>query len=345
MNVALLGTGLLGQAVADRLQPQATATAYNRSHEKTASLRQRGIRIAPMPKRPCPVQRWFCFYFGRVGHSLRAVRSRPPAGRITRRTIIQMGTIGPAESRSIQQEIERVGGRYLEAPVLGSIAEAHAGTLLIMVGATPEHYAEYVPLLRSLGSEVHLIGPVGKAAMLKLALNQLIAAEMAAFALSLGLVRREGVAVESFMGGVAKKRFVRADVRQKTVSAVRAELRQSKLFHAPLAERCGVSSQCSRNHTPSYRRTPGYPVAAHREPLLEDWEPWTTRLSMRRLIRWKPLAVTVTEETDPWAGSDYPPLIELSGRETGHQPCSEQHHARCAYTTTGPRLPNSSPTA
>jgi 3-hydroxyisobutyrate dehydrogenase len=37
-----------------------------------------------------------------------------------------MGTIGPSESCSIGEEIERLGGQYLEAPVLGSIAEAKA---------------------------------------------------------------------------------------------------------------------------------------------------------------------------------------------------------------------------
>jgi 3-hydroxyisobutyrate dehydrogenase len=43
------------------------------------------------------------------------------------------------------------------------------------------------------------IGRIGQAAALKLALNQLIAAEIAAFSLSLGLVRRENIDVATFM--------------------------------------------------------------------------------------------------------------------------------------------------
>ena len=150
--------------------------------------------------------------------AIRAVLFEPAnSAELKHRTIIQMGTIGPTESRLVQREIERFGGRYLEAPVLGSIAEARAGTLLIMVGANPEQYAEYASLWQSLGSEVQLIGPVGKAAALKLALNQLIAAEMAAFALSLGLVRREGVATESFMG-ILRKSAVYAPMFDKKLS-------------------------------------------------------------------------------------------------------------------------------
>lgn len=205
MNVALLGTGLLGQAVAERLQSTGhSLTAYNRSLEKTRPLQQRGIRIAATAEEAMSDSEVVLLLLADAA-AIRSVLFDPATrGAINGRPVIQMGTIGPAESRAIQQEIERFGGQYLEAPVLGSIAEAHAGTLLIMVGATPEQYVEYEPFLRALGSEVHLIGPVGKAAVFKLALNQLIAAEMAAFALSLGMVRREGVAVESFMGILRK---------------------------------------------------------------------------------------------------------------------------------------------
>lgn len=205
MNVALLGTGLLGQAVADRLHATGhDLTVYNRSPEKTKVLRQQGIHIAPNAAAALTTADVVLLLLSDAA-AIRAVLFDPAASRaIGGRTIIQMGTIGPSESCSIQQEIEHLGGQYLEAPVLGSIAEARAGTLLIMVGAIPEQYAKWITLLRALGSDVRLVGPVGKAATLKLALNQLIAAEMAAFALSLGLVRRAGIEVEDFMALLRK---------------------------------------------------------------------------------------------------------------------------------------------
>jgi 3-hydroxyisobutyrate dehydrogenase len=218
MHVALLGTGLLGRSVAERLQATGhSLTVYNRSPEKTQSLHQRGIRIAVNAKEAISRAEVILLLLSDAAaiHALLFDPVTCPA--LAHRTIIQMGTIGPAESRSIQREIERFGGRYLEAPVLGSIAEAHAGTLLIMVGGTPEQYAEFAPLLQSVGAEVQLIGPVGKAAGLKLALNQLIAAEMAAFALSLGLVRREGIAVESFMA-ILRKSALYAPMFDKKLS-------------------------------------------------------------------------------------------------------------------------------
>ena len=83
--------------------------------------------------------------------------------------------------------------------MLGSLTEAKAGTLLVMVGGTEGQFAQWGPLFRSLSREPRLVGPVGKAACLKLALNQLIAAEISAFALSLGLVQRAGVPLDTFM--------------------------------------------------------------------------------------------------------------------------------------------------
>jgi 3-hydroxyisobutyrate dehydrogenase len=200
MDVALLGTGLLGQAAAERLHAMGhNLSAYNRSAEKTLSLRRLGIRIAPTAEEAISHAKAILLLLSDAA-AIRAVLLNQDTKRaVAERTIIQMGTIGPSESRSIKQEIEDLGGRYLEAPVLGSMAEARAGTLLIMVGAEAAHFAEWEPFLRSLGSEVRLIGPVGTAALLKLALNQLIAAETAAFALSLGLIRSEGMAVETFM--------------------------------------------------------------------------------------------------------------------------------------------------
>ena len=110
-----------------------------------------------------------------------------------------MGTIGPEESRDLHKTIASAGGDYMEAPVLGSLDEAKAGTLLVMAGGTQEQFQRVAPVLKSLSSAPRLVGSIGQAATLKLALNQLIAAETAAFALSLALIQQSQVPVELFM--------------------------------------------------------------------------------------------------------------------------------------------------
>lgn len=115
------------------------------------------------------------------------------------RTLLQMGTIAPHESQALMEEIHKAGGQYLEAPVLGSRPQAKEGKLLVMVGATPEQFNRWEEVLRCFGPVPRLVGPVGHAAALKLALNQLIASQLTAFSLSLAMARRRGIDLEVFM--------------------------------------------------------------------------------------------------------------------------------------------------
>ena len=200
MTIALLGTGLLGRAIAGRLQSVGhTVTVYNRTTTKALSLQACGITVVTRPEQAMAHADCVILMLADAA-AIRAVLLMPASLAVLRgKTVIQMGTIAQEESLALQAEIERVGGSYCEAPVLGSLAEAQAGTLLVMVGGTEGQFAQWGPLFRSLSREPRLIGPIGKAASLKLALNQLIAAEISAFALSLGLVQRAGVPVDTFM--------------------------------------------------------------------------------------------------------------------------------------------------
>lgn len=200
MTIALLGTGLLGRAIAGRLQSVGhIVTAYNRTTTKALPLQACGITVVTRPEQAIAQADCVVLMLADAA-AIHAVLLTPASLAVLRgKTVIQMGTIAQEESLVLQTEIEHVGGSYFEAPVLGSLAEAEAGTLLVMVGGTESQFVQWSALFRSLSREPRLIGPVGKAASLKLALNQLIVAEISAFALSLGLVQQAGVPVDTFM--------------------------------------------------------------------------------------------------------------------------------------------------
>jgi 3-hydroxyisobutyrate dehydrogenase len=201
MNVAFFGVGLLGRPMAERLAETGhSVTVYNRTRAKAQGLRQAGVTIAERPEEAVRAAACVVLMLADAPAIREVLLAEPARRELAGRTVIQMGTIGPRESQAIQQEVTAVGGDYLEAPVLGSIAEAQARKLIVMVGATPEQFTRWADLLRCFGPEPRLIGPVGQAAALKLALNQFIAAEIAAMSLSLSLIQRIGVSVETFMG-------------------------------------------------------------------------------------------------------------------------------------------------
>lgn len=200
LNVAFLGGGLLGRPMAERLAEAGHRVwLYNRTSAKVADLAQRGITIAADAAaaiRPAEA----VIVMLADAEAIRQVLLAPGARQaLSGRTVIQMGTIGPEESRELERAVAAAGGDYLEAPVLGSIAEARAQRLLVMAGGQAGLFARWRGLLGDFGPEPRLIGPVGKAAALKLALNQVIAAEIAALSLSIGLIQREGIDVETFM--------------------------------------------------------------------------------------------------------------------------------------------------
>ena len=118
------------------------------------------------------------------------------------KTILQMATISPRQSKEIGEVISSCGGRYLEAPVLGSIPEAKTGTLIIMAGGSKDVFKDALPILQVLGSAPRYIGETGSAAALKLAMNQLIATLTAGFSLSLGYAIKNGVDTDVFMDTV-----------------------------------------------------------------------------------------------------------------------------------------------
>ena len=200
MKVTVIGTGLMGKPVAERLLAMGhEVVVFNRTRQKAEALTSDGAMVAKtaidaIQATPCTI------LMLADALAIQDMLFSPTVNApFQRRTIIQMGTIAPSESLTFAQKVQASNGDYLEAPVLGSVTEARSGKLLVMVGATEVQFERWKSLFTCLGKDPLLVGPVGNAASLKLAMNQLIASHMAAFSLSLGLVQRSGIRIEDFM--------------------------------------------------------------------------------------------------------------------------------------------------
>lgn len=199
MTIGLIGTGLMGQALAEHLLAEnQRLLVYNRSAEKSAMLAESGASVSPSAQQVLE-QTDICLLFLSDAEAIQTVLDtvEPAAFRDT--LIIQMGTIAPEESREIAARIRNQRGRYLECPVLGSLPEARSGTLILMAGGNKQDYETALPLLEMIGKAPQHIGDIGQGATVKLAMNQLIAGLTASFTLSLALVEKEGIEIEQFM--------------------------------------------------------------------------------------------------------------------------------------------------
>ncbi len=196
-SVALLGTGLLGESIGQRLLQQGVLLhVWNRTKERSRSLVDAGAQVLNNPSeapRCCD-------------SVITVLRDGPVTAAVLRdigpldgSTLITMGTVGVTESQALAKQATEQGGQYLEAPVLGSKPQALNGSLLVMAGGEAQVFEAQQQLLSHLSQEPMLVGPVGSGAATKLALNQLIASLTHSFSLSLQLIQRAGVPVETFM--------------------------------------------------------------------------------------------------------------------------------------------------
>ena len=201
MKTAVLGLGLMGAEIALRLKRQGIElTCWNRGAQRAEAARERGLPVVETAAEAIAAAELVIL----VLSDARAIQESlldesDAAGVLVGRILIQMGTIGPDESRALAVRVGSLGARYLEAPVLGSLPEAREGRLIVMAGGDQDLFERCLPILKGLSRDPQLIGGVGAGAALKLAMNQLIAGLTATFALSLGLVRSEGIDVEQFM--------------------------------------------------------------------------------------------------------------------------------------------------
>ncbi|MBU1101491.1 MAG: NAD(P)-dependent oxidoreductase [Bacteroidetes bacterium] len=198
MNIAFLGTGLMGAPMAERLlKNKLEVTCYNRTEKKANQLKKHGAIVKRNPAKAISENEIIIVMlsdYKAVENLLFYDGYKDYKGK----TVIQMSTISTDENKKLEKKINKLGGGFLEAPVLGSIPQAKDGSLFVLVGGELELADEYSGLLSILG-EVEYIGKVGEASATKLALNQLIATETAAFSMSLGFLLKKGIDINPFM--------------------------------------------------------------------------------------------------------------------------------------------------
>lgn len=219
--IGILGTGLMGSAVASRLAGLGWPVhVYNRTPERAAPLRDSGVtvhdRVAGVFERAPGVMTWLSDW--------RALESTllEEAADLGGAHVLQMGTIGPQESRDLATRIQDRGGQYAECPVLGSVPEARDGTLILLFGGASAEAAYWQGPLEALGTHRYSLGDIGQAAANKLALNQLIAGLTSSFAASLGFLRAAGADIEGFMG-ILRQSALYAPTFDKKLGRIQAE--------------------------------------------------------------------------------------------------------------------------
>jgi 3-hydroxyisobutyrate dehydrogenase len=113
--------------------------------------------------------------------------------------LIDMSTISPKVSVEISEVLAESGVEMLDAPVSGGQKGAIEGSLSIMVGGKKKIFEKCMPVFKSIGKTIVLVGGNGAGETVKLCNQVICAINIVSMCEGMSLCRRAGVDVEKMI--------------------------------------------------------------------------------------------------------------------------------------------------
>ena len=107
--------------------------------------------------------------------------------------VINHATVSPAETREAAGIVAERHAKYLDAPFTGSRDAAEAGQLVFYIGGALDAFEQARPFLEVNAKALIPVGEVGEAAVLKIAMNLIVAVSVSSYAEALTLMARNNV--------------------------------------------------------------------------------------------------------------------------------------------------------
>ena len=107
--------------------------------------------------------------------------------------LIDMSSSSPISSKENNYQLEKLGIKFVDAPVSGGVKKAIDGSLAIIVGGKKEHFDEVYPLLECMGKSIVHVGDAGAAHAVKALNNYVSAAGLIAASEALNAANKFGL--------------------------------------------------------------------------------------------------------------------------------------------------------
>jgi 3-hydroxyisobutyrate dehydrogenase len=196
MKIGIAGTGKMGTAIAARLKSVGhDLLVWNRTEAKAQAAMALGATWCPTARDLIQQSDIvICLLTNEqalddVYFSVNGLLSTPAPGKL----IIEMSTVSPDKQAVMAEKASKVGVKYLECPVGGSIGPAKEGKLIGFVGGSAEDLEIARPLLEQMCKRVEHVGNHGAGSMMKLAINLPLMVYWHTFAEALSLIQPLGL--------------------------------------------------------------------------------------------------------------------------------------------------------
>ena len=214
IQIGFLGLGTMGSAMANNIRKTGLGlTVWNRTPEPTTPFAAKGAIVADSP-RHCATGRDVVITCVSDEKALEDVLEGPNgvlAALKPGQVLVDMSTSGTRAAKSIGARVAKRGAKFVSAPVLGSKTAAEKAQLVVVAGGPRDAREKAHPALHAVSARIFEVDDPVQAALLKVCVNSLGGAMMAAFGEALALAAT---------GGVPLGRFI--------------EVLQSSGFHSPL---------------------------------------------------------------------------------------------------------------
>ncbi|MGW3497531.1 NAD(P)-dependent oxidoreductase [Streptomyces sp. NPDC001020] len=207
-QLAFIGLGSMGGGMAHRLlETGYTLTVFNRTARKAAPLVEAGATLADAPERAAEGHHVVLLSLSDENAVEEILFDRVVPVLAPGSVIVDTSTVSPGFAREAAARLADKGLRRVEACVVGNPLQARKGELRVFVSGATEDLEEVRPVLEAIGSEVVHVGVPGAATSLKLILNLLLGAQVAALAESVAYGTAAGLDRDQLIGVVAASGF------------------------------------------------------------------------------------------------------------------------------------------
>ncbi|MDP6457940.1 MAG: NAD(P)-dependent oxidoreductase [Candidatus Bathyarchaeota archaeon] len=198
-RIGFIGLGLMGRGMSMNLVKAGfPVSVWNRTASKIAPLVKAGAKASSSPKEVAAASDIIVsivtdssdvemVILGSKG----VIHGASPGD-----VVIDMSTISPAVTKSINDHLGEKGVKMLDAPVSGGAIGARDGTLSIMVGGDDETFKGCLPVLKAMGKTITHVGGNGMGQTVKLVNQILVGTTMLGVAEALMFAKKSGVDLE-----------------------------------------------------------------------------------------------------------------------------------------------------
>ena len=200
LTVAVLGTGAMGAPMARRiLRAGHGVRAWNRTRERAEPLARDGAAVADTPAEAAEG----------ADLLLTMLTDGPAVESVVAEGVLRPGlawlqtsTVGVRWTETLSARARDAGVHYLDAPVVGTVAPAEQGQLVVLAAGDEAAAERGAPVLAAIGRTTIRLDAIGDATRLKLVLNGALLAYLAGLGEAIVLAETFGLGGERFLDAI-----------------------------------------------------------------------------------------------------------------------------------------------